>query len=152
MTHYINRVLSKPFRLIILGWAAGGFELLMGAIFNQYIDVDPAFKQGPFAGGILGALMLVGAALASLSTLDWKNDSTGWELELASYPLLIPAWMMYTIIVFVSTPTAMFPETIGISALAACGWRLSEVRHNIQRTRRNVEMFNQHAAGGGSDA
>ena len=136
----LNKTLSKPARVVILGWFFAGFSMVAGYAFPD-LDVNPSIVQSQEMEIILGFLLMTGSILASLSTIYWKNESTSWRLELVSLPILVGAWLMYVLLVMFTSLERLFPISIGLSFAIACIMRFYEVNKKIDKTRHNVEIL-----------
>lgn len=138
--NYVNKVISKPSRIILIGWFTGGLTFIIGAIYPN-IDVNPAIAQAPLTETVLGILLMVGSGLLSLTALPWSNESTSWRLELVALPILVTAWLMYLLLVFLATPASLFPLCLGLAFTASCSMRFYEVNKIIAKTRKNVKLM-----------
>ena len=143
--------LSLPSMLVVAGWLGEGLTLVAGRIFQ--IDVNPALVSTVRNQQLtLGCLLVVGSGLMIAAGVRWPNVSTTWRLELLGLPLLLAAWILYTVSVafppewHLSTPAA-FPIVLGLSFTAAVGVRLRDVVRTIHRTRRNVEGLPREVRG-----
>lgn len=114
----IPPVISRPFRFIVLGW------MLVGA----FSALGPFVGSTTLDGGIhyyelaVGVLMMVGAATLSFSTLDWKQQTTTWKLELIGWPPSAAAWLLFAAVA--ASPTAF---VFSVSFFLASVFRLIEV-------------------------
>lgn len=136
-----NKVISRPVRLLMLAWFFAGTTFILGGIFPS-IDVDPAISHPPITEDIFGVLLMFGASLMICSTLNWRNDSTAWRLELIALPILMSAWAMYTLLILLSDQDSLFPITLGVGFLACCAMRFYEVNRSIRLTRKHVSTMN----------
>jgi len=136
-----NKVISRPARLLMIAWFAAGMTFILGGIFPS-IDVNPAISQSPITEDVLGVLLMLGASLMSCSTLNWRNESTAWRLELIALPILISAWLMYTLLILLSDADSLFPISLGVGFIAYCAMRFYEVNRFIRMTRKHVSTMN----------
>lgn len=142
MPSYVsNKVISRPARILMIGWFIAGFTFVVGGVFPR-IDVNPEIAQAPLTEAILGVLLMIGASLMSCSTLNWRNDSTAWQLELVALPILMASWAMYVTLILFSDADSLFPLSIGIAFIGYCAMRLYEVNKFIRLTRKHVEEMN----------
>jgi len=139
-------IVSKPMRLILIGWIFGGVTILIGQVVG--FEVSPALNAGPeFVELAFAAMLVTGSLLINLSTLRWKNKSTSWKLEVFAWPLLISAWLIYVTTALLLPHPVVFPTILGIGYTAASAFRLSEVLRSIKLTRRHVEAMQKDGWG-----
>lgn len=144
----VERTPSRPVLLIVMGWFIGGIELLFGSALP--IDVNPAISVAT-TEWVLGIMLAFGAAAVSFSALHWKKESTAWRLELIGFPILGAAWLLYTVLVVITSWASLFPIVLGLAFSAACVQRFLEVAKHIRRTRRNLSAFETHLREGEGD-
>lgn len=129
-----------PVQIIICGWFLAGWSLILDSMVGESFEVNPALSLTPVYLRVILGLLLVGGSVAFLlSGLRWKNRSTQWRWELVAYPLLIPAWCLYTTSIFVINGLTLFPIALGLSHVAACVLRLIQVLNIVRSTRKNYE-------------
>jgi len=127
----------------------GGLALIFGSVYP--IDVNPAINVNG-AEWVLGAMLMTGSFLVSISALAWRRESTAWRLELSGWPVLGFAWLLYLSLVLLTNWTALFPIVLGLSFVAASVQRWLEVKRHIVRTRRNLSALEAQRAEGDENA
>jgi len=133
----IPPVISKPMRLLMMACSINGAAVLLGLVFH--ITVSPALKAGPdYVEAMFGLMMMAGGAMLQLSTLNWRQQSTTWKLELFGWPILGAAWALYVVISLLLPAPLIFPVIVGAGFISASAYRLSEVLRSIRVGRKQV--------------
>lgn len=138
---HIARRLSLPVVAVLSAWLMGGLVLAVGEFTPYDIEVNPSIELPWPWEGIVGVMLAAGAALAVASTAHWRKESTAWRLELLAHPILVATWMMYGLLVFLSGPSALFPQSLAGGFAAASVMRMIEVVRHVEWTRTNVENY-----------
>lgn len=122
----IPPVVSRPVRILLLGWAALGVVTiifnLLGLAASGTLSSGPEYYELTFS-----ILLLIGAIALSLSSIPWPRQTTNWKLEVLGWPPAIAAWLFFCTAAITDPTPAPYPIVFGVSFLGFSIYRLIEV-------------------------